>query len=317
MGLELPDMVTDCGLGDAELFRREGQAEMPGGRLERFQGIQKLVRKDGSNTPPQWYVNGQAQTYVVIPGFVTFTMGSPAKEKDREEREAQHQRQIRRSFAIATKSVTLEQYRKLTGDKYEIGEKYTYDDTLPVVGIDWFRAAKYCNLLSKEEGLEECYEIKGNDPDYVGSRLKENYLSLSGYRLPTEAEMEYATRAGAASSRYYGEAEELLGQYAWYTKSSNDKLMPVGRKKPNDLGLFDVQGNCYTWCQEAYGDYPEGEEAVIDKEGNLVVISTKSRVLRGGSFNGPASYVRSADRNNDVPTSRHYSGFRPAKTFTP
>ena len=77
-------------------------------------------------------------------------------------------------------------------------------------------------------------------------------MSLTGYRLPTEAEMEYATRAGALTSRYYGETEELLPKYAWYNKNSQERTWPVGSLKPNDLGLFDVQGNVYTWCQESF-----------------------------------------------------------------
>ena len=80
-------------------------------------------------------------------------------------------------------------------------------------------------------------------------------MSLTGYRLPTEAEMEYATRAGAMTSRYFGETEDLLPKYAWYTKNSQEKTWPVGSLKPNDLGLFDVQGNVYTWCQERYKGY--------------------------------------------------------------
>jgi len=109
-----------------------------------------------------------------------------------------------------------------------------------------------------------------------------------------------------------------LGQYAWYTKSSNNVLMPVGKKKPNDLGLFDVQGNCFTWCQDAYKEYPaaSGDEAVEDKEGELVFNSTRSRVLRGGSFLFQASLVRSSYRNSNVPPVRSSSfGFRPARTL--
>ncbi len=126
-----------------------------------------------------------------------------------------------------------------------------------MVGTSWYQAAAYCNWLSKEEGIAEdqwCYEIKGQV-----TKLKENYLSLTGYRLPTEAEMEYATRAGALTSRYYGETEELLPKYAWYQKNSQERTWPVGSLKPNDLGLFDVQGNVFTWCQESYKAYPAGE----------------------------------------------------------
>ena len=83
--------------------------------------------------------------------------------------------------------------------------------------------------------------------------------------------MEYATRAGAVTSRYYGETEELLPKYAWYNKNSKGKTWPVGSLKPNDLGLFDVQGNVFTWCQESYKPYPsvEGDGSAEDKEDGL------------------------------------------------
>jgi formylglycine-generating enzyme required for sulfatase activity len=95
----------------------------------------------------------------------------------------------------------------------------------------------------------------------------------------------------------------------------------VGKKKPNDLGLFDMHGNVYTWCQESYqGDYPASKngESIEDKEGELSIKQTVPRVLRGGSFGGLASLVRSADRGGLVPSYRiFYVGFRPARTFAP
>jgi formylglycine-generating enzyme required for sulfatase activity len=293
------------------------------GRDKRMAGIKELATKHKEKAPRQWYVNTQGQTMVVIPGPVEFVMGSPKTEKDREERETQHKRRIGRSFAIASKSVTLAEYRSLTKDKYEIGEKFTHSPDLPVVGINWYMAAKYCNLLSKEEGVPEeqwCYETGANGQV---TKLKEGYLSLSGYRLPTEAEVEYATRAGAGTSRYYGETDELLTHYAWYTKNSGDRLRRVGLKKPNEFGLFDAQGNCFTWCQEPYGEYPKAEDegVVEDKEvdkDKLSFASTISRVLRGGAFLHPPSNVRSSNRSGNVPTTRSsHNGFRAARTFTP
>jgi formylglycine-generating enzyme required for sulfatase activity len=151
--------------------------------------------------------------------------------------------------------------------------------------------------------------------------LKKGYLGLRGYRLPTEAEMEYACRAGAVTSRYYGETEELLAEYGWYLKNSKERTWPVGGKKPNDLGLFDMHGNVWNWCQERYqADYAisKGGEITEDKEDSLQIISTVSRVLRGGSFDFQASDVRSANRSLNVPANRDNSiGFRPARTFTP
>ena len=265
---------------------------------------------------PQWYVNSQRQTMVVIPGPVTFMMGSPTTEADRFSYETQHKKQIGRTFAIAAKSVTWEEYLQYAPeDKDEREDKYSPSLSCPVNYISWHMAAKYCNWLSKKENLPECYEIKGQVV-----KLRENYLTLTGYRLPTEAEMEYVTRAGALTSRYYGETEELLPKYAWFLNTSKNKTWPVGTLKPNDLGLFDVQGNVYTWCQERYTNYPSQkvEEVTEDREDEQVDIGTDSRVLRGGSFDYRASTVRSAFRDYDAPADRvNHNGFRPARTFTP
>lgn len=285
---------------------------------KRLEGIKQLLAKEKEKTPPQWYVNCQGQTMVVIPAWEPFLMGSPPTEKDRGGNETQHQRRIGRTFALAATPVTKEQFLRFM-PKFSHVQMLRYPEpTCPIGGVIWYEAAAYCNWLSKEEGIPEdqwCYEIKDQ-----ATRLREKNLSLSGYRLPTEAEMEFATRAGALTSRYYGETEDLLPKYAWYNKNSQERTWPVGRLKPNDLGLFDVQGNVYTWCQKGYKEYPtgKGDEAAEDQEDELVVNSTDSRVLRGGSFYYQASVVRSARRNVNVPSYRAlYHGFRAARTFTP
>jgi eukaryotic-like serine/threonine-protein kinase len=136
--------------------------------------------------------------------------------------------------------------------------------------------------------------------------------------LPTEAEVEYATRAGAATSRYYGETDELLEKYAWYNKNSDGIIRPGGEKKPNDLGFFDLHGNVWCWCQEAFASYPTANEgaAVVDEGGGLPIVATVSRSMRGGSFFLPASYLRCACRYNILPSSRNFIfGFRVARTL--
>jgi formylglycine-generating enzyme required for sulfatase activity len=287
-------------------------------RERRLEGIERALAKDKEKTPPQWYVNGQGQTMVVIPGPVAFLMGSPPTEAGRNENETQHTRWIGRAFALAAKSVTVEQYRKFDPG-YKLPAVYTRTADLPVVSTSWHQAAAYCNWLSKEEGIDEaqwCYEIK----DGQVAKLKANYLSRTGYRLPTEAEVEYATRARALTSRYYGETEELLPKYAWYDKSSQEGTWPAGGLKPNDFGLFDVQGNVYTWCQERYLRYPPGggEKPGEDKEDIDSINIQESRVLRGGSFDSRASNVRSASRFDGVlAVSVSGVGFRPARTFRP
>ena len=140
----------------------------------------------------------------------------------------------------------------------------------------------YCNWLSQQEGIPEaqwCYEVSENE-----LRLKPHYLSLLGYRFPTEAEIEYAARAGAMTTWCFGQSEDLLAEYAWYNKNSNELTWPVGSLEPNDLGLFDVHGNVWTWCQERYLGYPIGTELAEDDEDILEVDDAAGRVMRGGSF---------------------------------
>jgi formylglycine-generating enzyme required for sulfatase activity len=297
--------------------RNEEWAQDRGQREKRLESIEHLLKSEKEKTSPQWYVNGQGQTMVVIPGPVEFVMGSPMTEADHYSDEVQHKMRIGRTFAVASKAVTMEQYRQF--DKgFQSDANYRRMADLPVVGTSWHQAAAYCNWLTKSEGIEEdqgCYEIKGQV-----TKLKANYLRLAGYRLPTEAELEFATRAGATTSRYFGETDELLPKYAWYTKNSQERTWPVGILKPNDLGLFDVQGNAFAWCQDSYKPYPtrKGEETEEDQEDDPGPVGPQDRVLRGGSFLYQASFVRSANRVHRPPSTRNNNnGFRVARTLLP
>ena len=113
---------------------------------------------------------------------------------------------------------------------------------------------EYCNWLSEKEGIPEdqwCYEQTAGGKYAAGMKIKRNHLKLTGYRLPTEAEWEYACRAGSVVGRYYGRTEELLPRYGWYQKNAEDHAWPVGRLRPNDLGLFDTLGNALEWVEDA------------------------------------------------------------------
>jgi len=298
-----------------EAWLKQRNEELKEQRDKRLGAIAQSLAKAQERAAPRWYVNSQGQTLVVIPGPVEFDMGSPPEEEDRREYEPRHKKKIGRTFAVAAEPVTLEQYRRFEKN-FQLADGPGRLPDLPAVGIDWYRAAMYCNWLSKEEGVAEsqwCYEIKGNTIS-----LKARYLSLSGYRLPTEAEMEYAIRAGSVTARYFGETEELLPKYAWYSKNSQDKAWPVGSLKPNDFGLFDMQGNVFTWCQESYQAYPASGEASDDQEDAPAIDSVVGRVLRGGSFTNLSKYVRSANRYWILPAYHYHNvGFRPARTFTP
>jgi serine/threonine protein kinase/formylglycine-generating enzyme required for sulfatase activity len=326
----------------------------------RLVGNRQAVLRSTTHKPPGWYVNRQGLTMIVIPGPVEFMMGSPTTEagRDKGNRESQHKKRIRRTFAVASKAVTLEQYRKFR-PWYGVGEVESWAPTgdCPAIAINWFQAAAYCNWMSKQEGLpknEWCYEplfdskampalagstlglLPGSlgsisaicglfpertDPEYKGGmRLAPNYLHRTGYRLPTEAELEYAIRAGAVTSRYFGEAGELLQKYCWFEENSNERSWPVGSKKPNDLGLFDAFGNVLAWCQERLDDDPQakGGETSDDEEDTLIVKATDPHVLRGGSDGSPAYWMRSANRVSNLPENRFPGlGFRPARSIAP
>jgi formylglycine-generating enzyme required for sulfatase activity len=120
------------------------------------------------------------------------------------------------------------------------------------------------------------------------------------------------------TSRYYGASEELLAKYAWYLKNSQDRSWPVGSLKPNELGLFDMLGNVWQWCHDAHANYevPGGGGVIEDVADGAVAADKIGRVLRGGSFSYPPSYVRSAYRTWNLPVSRNnLNGLRVARTY--
>jgi serine/threonine protein kinase/formylglycine-generating enzyme required for sulfatase activity len=287
--------------------------------LERIR--QELAKNAGTAHSARWYVNSLGQTFAILPGPVEFRMGSPTTEADRRSEEVMHQQRIGHTFALATTHVTVEQFKRFL-PKYNSpqAEVISPEPDCPVLGIDWYRAAMYCIWLSHREGLPQdqwCYVLNEKGEFGPGMRLAPNYLERMGYRLPTEAEWEYACRAGAATSRYYGESDELLGKYAWYNKNSAQRTWPVRSLKPNDFGLFDMHGQLSVWCQDQYEESGplQGEESRMT---GLVVEAAVKRVVRGGFWDAPAENVRSAYRVGYLPTVRAADiGFRLARTVRP
>jgi formylglycine-generating enzyme required for sulfatase activity len=289
-------------------------------REQRLERIRQEIAKGKDKAKSQWYVNGQGQTMVVIPGPVEFMMGSPLSEMDRFDNETLHLHPIGGTFAIAAKVVTIEQFLRFRKGHDYLSQRAPTEDC-PVHSTSWYDAAAYCNWLSEQEGIGKgqwCYEPNPQGEYSQGMKLKANYLSLIGYRLPTEAEWEYACRAGAMTSRYYGESAELLGKYAVYIGNSGGRSWPVGSLKPNDLGLFDMHGNIFCWCQERSKDYaPDLGGILIEHNEDIHDVNRdEGRVMRGGSFSIPAMTIRSAKRYRALPTGRvNDVGFRPARTF--
>ena len=159
-------------------------------------------------------------------------------------------------------------------------------DGCPVEKISWIMAQEFISKLNQMEGLNK-------------------------YRLPTEAEWEYACRAETTTAFSFGDEVDKLGEYAWYGDSSGGKTNPVGKRQPNAWGLYDMHGNVWEWCQDWYGDYPSGP--ITDPMGPS---EGKARVLRGGSLDDDAWGLRSAIRRWYNPVFGYDDhGFRVARDF--
>jgi formylglycine-generating enzyme required for sulfatase activity len=193
-------------------------------------------------------------------------------------------------FYMSKYEVTMGQFKAFVQDTGYTGAKvseygcnglmnpegFTPADNHPVSCVHWKDAEAYTAWLSKKTGKE--------------------------YRLPTEAEWEYAARAGSTTKWYFGNDESRLGEYAWYSANSGSQTHAVGQKKPNDFGLYDMAGNVWEWTCSEKGDYTDGKDAKCASGGD-------TRLLRGGSWDRNTGLCRSAFRDGN--SGRNYSyGFR-------
>ncbi len=226
----------------------------------------------------------------------SFPMGSSADEFGDE---APVRRvSLTREFLLGVYPVTQDQYRRLMG-----GAARPYFDgnpAAPMENVTWLDAIHFCNALSEVENLPPYYQIDGERVTCLGGR---------GYRLPTEAEWEYACRAGSAGPYHFGDDPELLPRHAWFQDNSRDSVQPVGCWPANAFGLHDMHGNVWEWCWDWYGPYDPA--ACVDPTGPA---RGGARVLRGGSWNDPAPSLRSSARvswvSNDTEMTAWRFGFR-------
>jgi formylglycine-generating enzyme required for sulfatase activity len=205
-----------------------------------------------------------------------------------------NQVRISKGFYMSDHEVTQKEWVDVMGSN----PSYFKGDTLSVESVSWYEAIEYCNKRSVKEGLSPAYTVSGTNVTWN--------KNASGYRLPTEAEWEYAARGGNKSKGYEYSGSSSVDGAAWYTGNSGGKTHPVKTKSANELGVYDMSGNVREWCWDWYGSYGSG--AQIDPTG---ASSGTDRVNRGGSWDDSAANVRSAARGYNTPSYRFsYRGFR-------
>ena len=187
----------------------------------------------------------------------TFLMGSPDGDEEAEDGE-KPQHVVRVSdFCMSHYLITRQLYRELVETLPERWANDTDDQQLPANSVNWFEAAKFCNALSERVGLQPCYHFKDEEDEQQVKWDSE----ADGYRLPTEAEWEYACRAGTTSKWFGGDDSAELSRFAWFDENADNQVHAVGQKEPNPWGLYDMSGNVWEWCWDWYGAYKEETDA--------------------------------------------------------
>ena len=232
-----------------------------------------------------------------------FVMGSPADEPGRGGDEDLHGVVITRAFLMSATEVTQDSWVAVMGDN---PAHFDGCGDCPVESVFWTEAAGYCNALSERDGLEPCYEIEAGRVAWAEG------LDCGGYRLPTEAEWEYAARAGTRTAYHSGAAEADLARVGWYSGNSGGRTHPVAGKDPNAWGLYDMHGNVWEWVWDWYEDYGgDAEDPLGPPAGDF-------RVTRGGSWDFGAGDCRAANRDGYASGYRFdYLGLRPARSVIP
>jgi formylglycine-generating enzyme required for sulfatase activity len=203
---------------------------------------------------------------------------------DKEEVDAPPHEVAVSAFYIDKNLVTQAQYEKVAGENPSRWK----EPRNPVEQVRWSDAVKFCNRRSELEGLQPCYDLK----------TWRCNLEADGYRLPTEAEWEYACRAGTSTTYFFGDTGAKLSDYAWFDKNSGGHPRPVGQKLPNGWGLYDMSGNLWEWCNDFYKvDYYKegpGQDPTGPSAG-------QNKVVRGGAWRFSADRCRPGYRYNENP----------------
>jgi formylglycine-generating enzyme required for sulfatase activity len=306
---KVPDFVSD----------RRGRRQMPV-LLGRVGSVTVIDRSLGS-TAPEFITTRVGQIKLKRIAAGEFMMGSDATDPDAYDsefvdkaagRKEKHRVRITKPFYLGVYELTQAQYESVmvtNPSDFSANGKFKNDvagqstDRHPVENVSWLDAVTFCNKLGEKEGLPAFYEIDGEKVTVPDS-------SRPGYRLPTEAEWEFACRANApTATRYsFGDDPGSLGEFGWFDGNSEGKTHPVGEKRPNGLGLFDMHGNVWEWCWDGYAKDYYKESPTADPRGPD---GASLRVRRGGGWFYFPRGARSADRSRSSPGLRHSSlGFR-------
>ena len=220
----------------------------------------------------------ESGTEMVLLSGGRFTMG------DENEIDAKPHQVVVSSFYIDKCPVTQEEYRRVMGKNPSRWKA----DKNPVEQVRWSDAVRYCNARSRLEGLQPCYDLQTWECNF----------NANGYRLPTEAEWEYACRAETKTTFFFGNSPSKLASYAWFDENSGGKPQPVGQKRPNPRGLYDMYGNVWEWCNDFYKvDYYQ-ESPEENPKGPK---TGETKVVRGGAWKFSNESCRSGYRYNENP----------------
>ena len=284
-------------------FASEGSSRVLRGGSHRSYDIYLRVSKRSAESPAGRYTDtgfriartaSSAPSMVLVEGG-TFLMGDEFGDLWWGCR-PQHQVTLSYDFFIAKYPITFSEYDRFSDDtlRRRVSDQDWGRDDRPAINVSWWDAIAYCNWLSEREGLPVAYRLSGEVDEGqlldAHGRVTSDVTVVVGYRLPTEAEWEYAARGGSSSQGFKYPGSNAVSSVAWYAANSSSMTHPVGRKEPNELGIFDMAGNIWEWCSDFYVDYTEGPKM------NPYISDGELRMMRGGSWRSNASFVRTANR---------------------